>query len=56
MIVPFIKPDPKCSFCGTLKSVAKKFVESSTGVCICGACIAAATKRIKETEETNDIP
>jgi hypothetical protein len=47
-VIPFKEPDPKCSFCGTPQSVANKFVQGSNGKHICGACIAHATKRLKE--------
>lgn len=50
-VIPFKEPDPKCSFCGTPKSAAQKFVQGPYGKHICGACITHATKRLKESED-----
>jgi len=49
-VIPFKEPDPKCSFCGTPKSVAQKFIEGPNGKCICGNCVKHAMKRLKDTE------
>lgn len=49
-VIPFKKSpevDPKCSFCGTKKSVAKKMVSSETHH-ICDKCIKIATERLKD--------
>lgn len=50
-VIPFKELDPKCSFCGTPKSAAQKFVQGLSGKNICGACIQHATKRIKESDK-----
>lgn len=50
-VIPFKEPDPKCSFCGTPKSAAQKFVQGPDNKNICGACITHATKRLKESED-----
>lgn len=53
VVIPFDKPkeeDPKCSFCKTPKSKAKKMVSSADGMRhICGECIAKAKQRMEET-------
>lgn len=49
-VIPFKEPDPKCSFCGTPKSVAKKFIVGANGKNICGECVKHATQRLKESE------
>lgn len=53
-VIPFKEPDPKCSFCGTLKSVAKKFIAGPHGKNICGECVKHATKLLKESEHGNE--
>lgn len=45
-IIPFIEPDPKCSFCGTPKSACKHFFENGNGKYICGHCVAHAKQRL----------
>jgi ATP-dependent protease Clp ATPase subunit len=50
-VIPFKEPDPKCSFCGTTKSNAQKFVLGPNGKNICGVCIQHATKRLKEEQK-----
>ena len=53
VVIPFDKPkeeDPKCNFCKTPKSKAKKMVSSADGTRhICGVCIAKAKQRMEET-------
>jgi hypothetical protein len=53
-VIPFKEPDPKCSFCGTPKSVAHKFIVGLNGKNICGECVKHATKRMKESEHGNE--
>jgi hypothetical protein len=53
-VIPFKEPDPKCSFCGTPKSVAHKFIAGPNGKNICGECVKHATKRLKESEHGNE--
>lgn len=51
-VIPLKEPkpaDPKCSFCGTPQSQAKKFISNSDGTKhICGECVEAAKKRLQE--------
>jgi hypothetical protein len=49
-IIPFIAPDPKCSFCGTPKSACKHFFESGNGKYICGHCVAHAKQRLQSVQ------
>jgi hypothetical protein len=53
-VIPFKEPDPKCSFCGTKKSDASKFVQSGTGHNICGVCIAHCTTRLKQDRDKEE--
>lgn len=57
-IIPFIAPEPpppvepQCSFCLRLKSAVPTLIVGEVA-CICGDCLAHATQRISETEETS---
>jgi len=43
------QPEPKCSFCGTPKSKAKKFLSNSDDTKhICGECVVKAKQRLQE--------
>ena len=48
MIIPFKKPDVKCSFCGRSKDTVAKMVAGLNGKHICGHCIAECRKRLEE--------
>jgi hypothetical protein len=52
VVIPFDKPkelEPKCSFCGTPKSKAKKMVSTTDGMRhICDKCIVKAKQRLQE--------
>lgn len=51
-IIEFKEKEPKCSFCGVLKSKAKHMLESYDKTeYICDVCLAHATKRMKEESE-----
>jgi len=49
-IIPFKgeKIDPKCSFCGKLKSKVKNMVQSKRGQFICNECIIKCKQLIQE--------
>lgn len=47
-VIPFKATEPKCSFCGAVKSQCKHFFESGTGKYICGVCVVHAKKRVEE--------
>jgi hypothetical protein len=51
-VIPLEPPkehDPKCSFCGTPKSKAEKFISNGEGTKhICGACIIKAKQRLEK--------
>lgn len=52
-VIPLKPPtqtEPKCSFCGTPQSKAKKFISSGDGTKhICGDCIVKAKQRLEES-------
>lgn len=50
-IVPFKESDPKCSFCGTPKSIAKQFFAGIVGKYICGVCVAQCKYRLDEHDK-----
>lgn len=54
-IIPFNKSaiDPKCSFCGKLKSKAKAMIQSPTGKFICNTCVAKCKTLIEESKDEN---
>lgn len=54
-VIPFKKPDNKCSFCGALESKVKHMFGNGEGKYICNHCIAHAKKRIEETNDNNAL-
>jgi len=49
-VLPFKRPIPKCSFCGTPDTDAKHFFSSGTGKHICGVCVAHCKQRMQSVQ------
>lgn len=58
-VIPFHPPkatEPKCSFCGRVKSKVMALIQAQTGATICDRCIDHCLERLEADSQQQEVP